>query len=74
MTQKHILALDQGTTFSRATLKKASLNAAYIAACTMLYDIHQGRWRDEICTLLDIPQQMLPEVKDCAADFGMTAV
>jgi len=38
----------------------------------MLYDIHQGRWSDDICTLLDIQQQMLPEVKDCAADFGMT--
>ncbi len=42
------------------------------AARTMLYDIHKGRWSTEICDLLDIPIQMLPEVKDCAADFGVT--
>ncbi|MDG1470349.1 MAG: glycerol kinase GlpK [Ascidiaceihabitans sp.] len=42
------------------------------AARTMLYDIHKGRWSQTICDLLDIPMQMLPEVKDCAADFGQT--
>lgn len=40
------------------------------AARTMLYDIRKGRWSKSICDLLDIPMQMLPEVKDCAADFG----
>jgi glycerol kinase len=42
------------------------------AARTLLYDIHKGAWSDEICQLLDIPMNMLPEVKDCAADFGMS--
>ncbi|WP_106745572.1 glycerol kinase GlpK [Yoonia maritima] len=42
------------------------------AARTMLYDIHKGRWSTTICDLLDIPRNMLPEVKDCAADFGTT--
>lgn len=42
------------------------------AARTMLYDIRKGRWSRTICDLLDIPMEMLPEVKDCAADFGMT--
>ncbi|MEO1026347.1 MAG: glycerol kinase GlpK, partial [Pseudomonadota bacterium] len=42
------------------------------AARTMLYDIHKGAWSDEICALLDVPQTMLPEVLDCAADFGTT--
>jgi glycerol kinase len=42
------------------------------AARTMLYDIHKGRWSKTICDLFDIPMDMLPEVKDCAADFGMT--
>jgi glycerol kinase len=42
------------------------------ASRTMLYDIHAGKWSDTICDLLDIPQAMLPEVKDCAADFGTT--
>ena len=40
------------------------------AARTMLYDIRKGRWSSTICELLDIPMDMLPEVKDCAADFG----
>ena len=43
------------------------------AARTMLYDIHKGRWSQTICNLLDIPMQMLPQVKDCAADFVPTA-
>lgn len=42
------------------------------AARTMLYDIRKGRWSQTICDVFDIPMQMLPEVKDCAADFGMT--
>lgn len=42
------------------------------AARTMLYDIHEGRWSRTICGLMDIPMEMLPEVKDCAADFGVT--
>ncbi len=42
------------------------------AARTMLYDIRKGRWSSTICELLDIPMQMLPEVKDCADDFGHT--
>ncbi|CAM3330091.1 glycerol kinase GlpK [Paracoccus nototheniae] len=42
------------------------------AARTMLYDIHKGRWSATICKLFDIPMSMLPEVRDCAADFGTT--
>lgn len=42
------------------------------AARTMLYDIHEGRWSTTICDLFDIPVEMLPEVKDCEADFGVT--
>ena len=41
------------------------------AARTMLYDIHKGKWSSEICTLLDIPMEMLPQVHDCAANFGI---
>ena len=40
------------------------------ASRTMLYDIHEGRWSSTICDLFDIPMRMLPEVRDCAADFG----
>ena len=44
------------------------------AARTMLYDIHEGEWSDRICDLLDVPMAMLPEVNDCAAEFGVTEV
>ena len=42
------------------------------ASRTLLYNIAEGHWDDEICGLLDIPQSMLPEVRDCAAPFGVT--
>lgn len=42
------------------------------AARTLLYNIREGGWDEEICAILDIPMQMLPEVKDCASDFGKT--
>ncbi|SDW25000.1 glycerol kinase GlpK [Roseicitreum antarcticum] len=50
----------------------AHVTDATNAARTLLYDIHKGRWSTTICDLFDIPMAMLPEVKDCAADFGMT--
>ena len=43
------------------------------AARTLLYDIHKGRWDEELCALFDVPMNLLPHVKDCAADFGTTA-
>ena len=42
------------------------------AARTLLYDIHRGAWSPEICGAVDIPMAMLPEVKNCADDFGET--
>ena len=42
------------------------------AARTLMYNIREGRWDADICRLLGIPMQMLPEVRDCAADFGLT--
>ncbi|SNS78126.1 glycerol kinase GlpK [Antarctobacter heliothermus] len=42
------------------------------AARTMLFDIRKGRWSQTICDRLGIPMAMLPEVRDCAADFGLT--
>ena len=51
---------------------RAHVTDATNAARTMLYNIRKGCWDKEICTLLDIPTQLLPEVRDCAAEFGMT--
>ena len=52
---------------------RAHVTDATNAARTLLYDIHKGEWSRTICNLFDIPMQMLPEVKDCAADFGTTS-
>ena len=38
----------------------------------MLYNIATGAWDAEICALMGVPMALLPEVKDCAADFGST--
>lgn len=42
------------------------------AARTLMYDIHKGEWSKDICEMLGVPLDMLPEVKDCSADFGTT--
>ncbi len=43
------------------------------ASRTALYDIHRGIWDDDLLTLFGIPRAMLPEVMDCAAEFGTAA-
>ena len=57
----------------RLTGGRMHVTDATNAARTLLYNIREGRWDAEICALLDIPRAMLPEVLDCAADFGSTA-
>ncbi|MBX9698867.1 MAG: glycerol kinase GlpK, partial [Acetobacteraceae bacterium] len=42
------------------------------AARTMLFDIRRGCWDEELLRLFRIPAAILPEVRDCAAEFGMT--
>ena len=42
------------------------------ASRTMLFNIHDLTWDEELLRLLNIPAQMLPEVKDSAANFGQT--
>jgi glycerol kinase len=42
------------------------------AARTLLYNIREGCWDTEICGHLGVPLAMLPEVRDCAADYGVT--
>jgi len=43
------------------------------ASRTMLFDIRRQCWDDDLCALFNIPVSMLPEVRDCAAEFGTTA-
>ncbi len=42
------------------------------ASRTLLYNIHENRWDETLLDLLGVPASMLPEVMDCAADFGET--
>ena len=42
------------------------------ASRTLLYNIHRGEWDNELLQLFDIPSSLLPQVKDCSADFGVT--
>ncbi|MCC7480725.1 MAG: glycerol kinase GlpK [Hyphomicrobiales bacterium] len=55
----------------RLTGGKSHVTDATNASRTLLYDIHSGGWDDELLSILRVPRAMLPEVKDCAADFGM---
>ena len=42
-------------------------------ACrTLLYNIHTGEWDDDLLKLINVPRAILPTIKDCAADFGVT--
>lgn len=42
------------------------------ASRTALYNIHKEDWDDDLLDLFRVPKSILPEVKDCAADFGVT--
>ena len=57
----------------RLTGGKVHATDATNACRTMLYDIHEGCWGRELCDLLRVPMSMLPEVRNCADDFGETA-
>ncbi len=42
------------------------------ASRTLLYNIHDLKWDEELCKLLDIPMSMLPEVKDSSEIYTKT--
>ncbi len=41
------------------------------ASRTLLFNIHSQQWDDDLLEIFNIPRVLLPEVKDCAADFGL---
>jgi len=42
-------------------------------ACrTLMFNIRDNAWDPTLLSMLDIPMNLLPEVRDCAADFGQT--
>ncbi|WP_304638743.1 glycerol kinase GlpK [Pseudomonas sp.] len=54
----------------RLTGGKEHRTDATNASRTLLFNIHTQDWDDRILDLLDIPRSVLPEIMDCAADFG----
>lgn len=41
------------------------------ASRTLLYNIQQGQWDKKLLDVFDIPESVLPEVRDCNAQFGL---
>jgi glycerol kinase len=58
----------------RLTDGKVHATDATNASRTLLFNIHTGDWDDELLGILGIPRSMLPQVKDCAAEFGATTL
>lgn len=56
----------------RLTGGRVHASDATNAARTLLFNIHRNEWDVEICELLGVPMSLLPEVRDCATDFGRT--
>lgn len=54
----------------RLTGGKVHATDATNASRTNLYNIHTGEWDETLLKVFEIPQSVLPEVKDSAADFG----
>lgn len=42
------------------------------ASRTLMYNIVDQTWDDELLSQLDVPARVLPEVRDCSGDFGTT--
>ena len=40
------------------------------ASRTMLFNIHTQAWDDDLLELFRVPASLLPEVRDCASDYG----
>jgi glycerol kinase len=58
----------------RLTNGKSHISDATNASRTMLYNVVDGRWDEDLLTLFNIPASMLPEVKGNAENFGATDI
>ncbi|MBJ7579515.1 glycerol kinase GlpK [Devosia sp. MC532] len=56
----------------RLTGGKMHATDATNASRTLMFDIAKNQWDKELCEILDVPMAILPDVKDCADDFGVT--
>ena len=57
----------------RLTNGRVHVTDATNASRTLLFNIHSGAWDDDLLALFRVPRSMLPEVEDCAAEFGEAA-
>lgn len=57
----------------RLTAGQTHATDATNASRTLLFNIHSQRWDADLLRLFNIPAALLPEVKDCAADYGRVA-
>ncbi len=57
---------------SRLTGGKRHVTDITNASRTNLFNIHQQRWDPELLSLFNVPSQILPEVLECADNFGTT--
>jgi glycerol kinase len=58
----------------RLTEGRVHATDATNAARTLLFDIHKGEWDVELAAAFRVPLPLLPQVRDCIADFGTTAL
>jgi glycerol kinase len=56
----------------RLTGGKVHATDATNASRTLLFDITRGVWDEDLLRLFAVPAGLLPEARDCAADFGET--
>ncbi|WP_277983075.1 glycerol kinase GlpK [Sphingomonas faeni] len=56
----------------RLTSGKVHATDASNASRTLLFDIHKGAWDPDMLRMLDIPESLLPEVKNNSTIFGET--
>uniref|UniRef100_UPI002AFFBD48 FGGY family carbohydrate kinase n=1 Tax=Devosia sp. TaxID=1871048 RepID=UPI002AFFBD48 len=56
----------------RLTGGKVHATDATNAGRTLLFDIGANDWDKDLLELFGVPEALLPEVKDCADDFGVT--
>ena len=56
----------------RLTGGRVHVTDATNAARTLLFDIGRGQWDKDLAALLRVPISLLPEVRDCCAEFGVT--
>lgn len=60
-----VYRLTKGTTFASDQTN---------ACRTLLYDIKNLRWDEELCDIFEVPIQALPEVRESSAQFGTTDI